>query len=160
LNSYKGQDNLWQIQNMGDEFITVQKYIGSSIDIQVVEPADVSRPMPILNNKGPATQFVAGGGLPDFSLLPRQQEGTNIFLINGNNNEVDGATIAAQAKKGGSSTENSSSVEFSPAVATIGGGASGVPPSVPTSIEKEKEKEKDSGFSIFDTMTDFLVKKL
>jgi hypothetical protein len=158
LNSYRGQDNLWQIQNMGDEFITVQKYGGSSIDIQVVEAADLSQPMPVSNNRGPATQFVAGGGLPDFSLLPRQQEGTNIFLINGNNNEVDGAKIAAQAKKGGSSTEGSSSVEFSPAVTTIGGGASGVPSSVPP--PPSIEKEKDSGFSIFDTMTNFLVKKL
>jgi hypothetical protein len=156
LNTYGGQDNLWQIQNMGGEFVTVKKYGGGEGDIMVVEPQSLSQPMPMNNGLGgPATQFVSGDGLPDIPLLARPaNEGTNIFLINGNNNEVDGSAIAAQAKKGGSSIS-----ESSPTVTTIGGGSSGVsaPISIPTpSIEEKKDKE----FSIFDTMTNFLVKKV
>lgn len=160
LNTYGGQDNLWQIQNMGEEFVTVQKYGGGATDIQVVERFALSQPMPIHQGGygGPATQFVSGGtagGLPDIPLLATRpaNEGTNIFLINGNNNEVDGSAIAAQAKKGGSSTTEGSPV--------VGGGTS-VGGSLPASIDKEKDKDKDkdSGFSIFDTMTNFLVKKV
>ena len=158
LNTYGGQDNLWQIQNMGEEFVTVQKYGGGAADIQVVERFALSQPMPIHQGGygGPATQFVSGGtagGLPDIPLLATRpaNEGTNIFLINGNNNEVDGSAIATQAKKGGSSTTEGSPV--------VGGGTS-VGGSLPASIDKEKDKDKDSGFSIFDTMTNFLVKKV
>jgi hypothetical protein len=119
----------------------------------------LSHPMPMNQTGHGATQFVGGsnGALPDMPLLARPaNEGTNIFLINGNNNEVDGTAIAAQAKKGGSSTEGSS-VGFSPAVTTIGGGSAGVPASIPPPALEEK---KDKEFSIFDTMTNFLVRKV
>jgi hypothetical protein len=157
LTTYGGQDNLWQVKSTGGEFTTVQKYGAGPEGLMVVEPGSLSHPMPMNggNGGGPSTQFVGDGGLFDTPLLSRPaNEGTNIFLINGNNNEVDGSAIAAQAKKGGSST-----TEGSPAVTTIGGGSSslGSTPVIPfPTVEEKKEKE----FSIFDTMTNFLVKKV
>jgi DNA-directed RNA polymerase II subunit RPB2 len=162
LNSYGGQDNLWQIKNMGDEFVTVQKYGGNSNDIQVVEPMDLSPPVPMkpVYERPPSTQFV-GGVLPDMPLLARPQEGTNIFLINGNNNEVDGKSIAAasQGKRDGGGAESSSgSIEGT--ISSKGASSSSSLPPPPPSYSESSSTEKDSGFSLFDTMTNFLVKKV
>ena len=139
LNSYQGADNLWSITNLGDEFITVQKYGGG--DIQVVEPFALSPPqaqsiVPETGNPtNPQMPPILGG-----ASSPDSKPDMNIFLINGNNNEVDGVATAA-------STKPISNIK-SPVTTDD------------TSVVKEENKEKDKEFSIFDTMTNFLVKKI
>jgi len=149
LNSYQGSDNLWRITNLGDEFITVQKYgdSGSGGDIQVVEPFALSPPqaqIPVQPMGNQMTPIL--GGAP----APVSKPDMNIFLINGNNNEVDG--VAAKAASTASSvvaSTSSTSTKEKPQTKTESG-----------SVEEVKEENKDSGFSIFDTMTNFLVKKV
>jgi ribosomal protein L12E/L44/L45/RPP1/RPP2 len=148
LNSYQGADNLWSITNLGDEFITVQKYGGGSDgEIQVVEPFALSPPqaqIPVQPMGNQMTPIL--GGAP----APVSKPDMNIFLINGNNNEVDGlATKAAATAAAAGATETATATKEKPQTKTESG-----------SVEEKKEENKDSGFSIFDTMTNFLVKKV
>jgi hypothetical protein len=147
LNSYQGADNLWQIENLGDEFVTVKKHGGGPGDIQVVEPFSLSPPQPytpspIVNSMMPqnimsAPHLVGGESKP---------QGTNIFLINGDNNKVD--DIGGVRKKSGGDLP----LANTPVV--IEGGKNTGP-----STESNSKKEEES-FSIFDTMSNFLVKKV
>ena len=147
LNSYQGADNLWSITNLGDEFITVQKYGGSGSEIQVVEPFALSPPQaqisvqPMEKQMGNEITPILGG-----APAPVSKPDMNIFLINGNNNEVD--VVAAKSAASTESTAYTTTKE-KPQTKADGG-----------SVEEVKEENKDSGFSIFDTMTNFLVKKV
>ena len=148
LNSYQGADNLWQIENLGDEFVTVKKHGGGPGDIQVVEPFSLSPPQPytpspMVNSMMPqnimsAPHLVGGESKP---------QGTNIFLINGDNNKVD--DIAAVPKKSGGDLP----LANTPVVIETNTGPS-------TESNSKKVEEADKGFSIFDTMSNFLVKKV
>ena len=150
LNSYQGDDNLWSIINLGDEFITVQKYGGSGSDgesnaIQVVEPFAISPPQAKISVPPMNTPNIPIlGGAPATGV---SKPDMNIFLINGNNNEVDGVATKGSlpaSSTTSTSTSTSTSTKESPQVKT----------------EEVKEENKDAAFSIFDTMTNFLVKKV
>jgi hypothetical protein len=151
LNSYQGDDNLWSIINLGDEFITVQKYGGSGSDgesnaIQVVEPFALSPPQAKISVPPMNTPNIPIlGGAPATGV---SKPDMNIFLINGNNNEVDGVatkgSLPASSTTSTSTSTSTASTKESPQVKT----------------EEVKEENKDAAFSIFDTMTNFLVKKV
>ena len=113
LHSYKGENNLWNITNMGDEFITIEKNglmnggggHASMDDIQIVQPMDIChansmlQPQPMLPHQQLMPSFQQP--IPSFQKTPD----VNIVLVNGNNNEVDGATVQKPNtidKKGGS----------------------------------------------------------
>ena len=98
LHSYTGMDNLWNIQNIGDEFITIeksQKKGGSHLDdIQIVQPSDISlaslMPQTMIPSPYPSslpfTPTLSPPSLTQPTLPP-------ILLINGNNNTFDGKSI-------------------------------------------------------------------
>lgn len=114
LHTYMGADNLWNVQSIGDEFITIEKYKnsltggmvggGSQLDdIQIVQPGDIS-----IASLMPQTMFPSPYPLQQMtsSLMPSLAPQTMppILLINGNNNTLDGNSIpnsSSQEKKVG-----------------------------------------------------------
>ena len=168
LHSYKGENNLWNITNMGDEFITIEKNglmngggsHASMDDIQIVQPMDIChansmlQPQPMIPQQQLMPSFQQP--IPSFQKTPD----VNIVLVNGNNNEVDGATVQKPNtidKKGGSMSE---------AVVIgneINGGNSGNVEKNQEKVETEKPEKTVKGGSsfwggIFDT-ANLLVKK-
>jgi len=182
LNTYMGVDNIWNITNMGDEFMTIQKYSegysgGGNKDIQIVQASDISHkmaiPQPVPAPLVPQMQWQGGGDSPiDFDHplisnspmrnLPMSNPPMNIVLVNGNNNDIDGIV---PTKKGGMGEMNMGTNVMGGA--NSGGGMDrGTMNTIANGGETKETKEKKvaekkgGGFwnSIFDT-ANFLVKK-
>jgi DNA-directed RNA polymerase II subunit RPB2 len=98
LNSYKGENNVWIIESIGDEFITIHRYASGGIvgggnkkpdDIQIVQPYDISFMTPMLPQQ--QNPFIMN---PTFTGQQPQPQptnpGVNIVLVNGDGNKMDG----------------------------------------------------------------------
>jgi hypothetical protein len=113
LNSFMGENNLWNILNIGDEFITIQKCNPAALmmggggtknidDIKIVQPMDISPATLIpqqLQGQGQGQEFWSEAP-PLLSANPFQKAPEfNITLVNGNNNEIDGKPVENKNKE-------------------------------------------------------------
>jgi DNA-directed RNA polymerase II subunit RPB2 len=155
LNSYQGPDNLWQITDLGDEFITVKKSGGNN-DIQIVEPFDLSPPQAQRTFIPDSSPQMALPMVPQMVGGSQEKPSTNIFLINGNNNEVDGAA----AMKTNGSVGTSNGVNNNNVNNNSVNNANNDNTSKNNKNEETPPAAPEKEFSIFDTMTNFLVRKV
>ena len=156
LHSYQGGDNLWNVKNIGGEFITIEKYQkgifggggGSQIDdIQIVQPDDISIASLMPQTMIPSLQQMAPlMAPPSMAPLMAPPSMPPILLINGNNNTLDGKSIPNSSGERKSMTTD-------------------IQPTKPVNEEPnepKEEKESSSGRgiwgSIFDT-ANLIVKK-
>ena len=126
LNSYKGDNNFWTVQNIGDEFMTIEKYGGSGHK-EVVQPMDICHAMP--------TAMPTSMAMPEYSqnmfdqpmINPYLNTGSgltpppiNINVVTGNDNKVGepgSSQKKSEAIQGGS--VNMSAPEKAPVVAPV-----------------------------------------
>ena len=132
LNSYKGDNNFWTVQNIGDEFITIEKYGGGSKE--VVQPMDICHAMPA-SMPTPMAMPYSQNMFDQPMINPYLNTGSglaappiNINVVTGNDNKV-GEPSSSQKKnesvqggdriQGGSSTTSfiNESVVKAPVVA-------------------------------------------
>jgi hypothetical protein len=112
LNSYKGENNYWTVQNIGDEFLTIEKYGGGGgSQKEVVQPMDICHAMP---QSMPMSMPYAPNMFDQPMINPylNQNPGAppiNINVVTGNDNKV-GEAVPAQKKsesiQGGSAFMN------------------------------------------------------
>jgi hypothetical protein len=112
LNSYKGENNFWTVQNIGDEFMTIEKYGGSGHK-EVVQPMDICHAMPTAMPTAMSMPYAPNMfDQPMINPYLNQNPGAppiNINVVTGNDNKV-GEAVPAQKKsesvQGGSVSES------------------------------------------------------
>lgn len=120
LNSYKGENNFWTVQNIGDEFMTIEKYGGGQKE--VVQPMDICHAMPA-SMPMPTAEYVPNMfDQPMINPYANQNPVAppiNINVVTGNDNKVGGEAVPAQKKsesvQGGSAFMNENIIKAAPA---------------------------------------------
>jgi len=157
LNSYRGQNNIWVIESIGDEFITIVRYGSGEIygggskkpeDIQIVQPFDISFMTPIQHPQQQPFMPDPGYFLQGQPQPEKTTPDFNIVLVNGDGNKLDGASTVTQSKP------KEVLIQETLKDKKIGGG----------SDETNKEEEIKGGESFWDNMlkntSNLFVKKV
>lgn len=148
LNSYKGDNNFWTVQNIGDEFMTIEKYGGGGHK-EVVQPMDICHAMPTAM---PMSMPEYSQNIFDRPMINPYANSNpvtppiNINVVTGNDNKVGGEPVPGQ-KKSESIQGGSSMVETQVKTAPVAAAA--------------ETKEKDKGFwgGILEGASNIFVKK-
>jgi hypothetical protein len=149
LNSYKGENNYWTVHNIGDEFLTIEKYGGAGHK-EVVQPMDICHAMPMPQPMSYAPNMFDQPMINPYLNQNPVAPPININVVTGNDNKV-GEPVPAQKKsesiQGGSAFMNETITKAAPAKAEA-------PPAAET-------KEKDKGFwgGILEGASNIFVKK-
>ena len=148
LNSYKGDNNFWTVQNIGDEFMTIEKYGGGGHK-EVVQPMDICHAMPTAM---PMSMPEYSQNIFDRPMINPYANSNpvtppiNINVVTGNDNKVGGEPGPGQKKS-----------------ESIQGGSSMVETQVKTAqvAAASETKEKDKGFwgGILEGASNIFVKK-
>jgi len=148
LNSYKGDNNFWTVQNIGDEFMTIEKYGGGGHK-EVVQPMDICHAMPTAMPTTMPTAMPYAPNMFDQPMIhpyPTATPPININVVTGNDNKV-GEPVPSQKKSEviqGGSIVNETAKAVAPAAA-------------PAAVEP---KEKSFWGGILAGATDIFVKKM
>ena len=115
LNSYKGDNNFWTVQNIGDEFMTIEKYGGGGTGHkEVVQPMDICHAMPTaMPNAMPLPYSPEYSqnmfDQPMINPYANPNPPININVVTGNDNKVGGESQSqkkSDSVQGGSAFMN------------------------------------------------------